>query len=273
LADAAALLSVRQRAATLLGDFNHTQAQSELLRVLPVASEKLAMTIARALANTRTGAAELLTATASGKASARLLQDSAVQIRLNRSGIAHWRERVAELTRDVVPIASAADATLNRHKLHFQKARKDAAVGSQVFDKVCAACHQLANRGSKIGPELDGIGVRGIDRLLEDIIDPNRNVDQSFRSTTLGLADGRVVHGLVLREEGEVIVLADELGKETRIAKKDIEERTLSPISAMPANLMDQMTDAEFYHLLAFLLSQSPDRTLVRPIAQPTTQP
>ena len=64
-----------------------------------------------------------------------------------------------------------------------------------------------------MGPQLDGIGSRGLDRLLEDIIDPNRNVDQNFRVTNLALQNGQVVSGLLLREEGDVLVLADAQGQ------------------------------------------------------------
>ena len=35
----------------------------------------------------------------------------------------------------------------------------------------------------EIAPHLDGIGNRGLERLLEDVLDPNRNVDQLFRAT------------------------------------------------------------------------------------------
>src|SRR5262249_17295264 len=125
-----------------------------------------------------------------------------------------------------------------------------------IFEKHCANCHQLAGKGTKVGPQLDGIGARGLDRLLEDVIDPNRNVDQAFRATTLNLTNGQTMTGLVLREEGEVVVLADNQGKEVRVNKKRIDERIVSQLSPMPANLVDQMTEAEFYHLLAFLLQQ-----------------
>ena len=81
-------------------------------------------------------------------------------------------------------------------------------------------CHTLASKGAKVGPQLDGVGIRGLDRLLEDVLDPNRNVDQNFRLTILNLKDGRVVRGLLLREEGEVYVMADDKGKEVPGAEK-----------------------------------------------------
>jgi putative heme-binding domain-containing protein len=149
-------------------------------------------------------------------------------------------------------------ALLNRRREGFLAAKKDADLGRQVFEKNCANCHQIGGKGAKIGPQLDGIGVRGLDRLLEDVLDPNRNVDQAFRLTMLALKSGQVVSGLLLKEEGQVLVLADNQGKEVRVPKKNVEEKTVSPLSPMPANLADQVVEADFYHLLAYLLSQKP---------------
>jgi len=104
--------------------------------------------------------------------------------------------------------------------------------------------------------QLDGVGIRGLDRLLEDTLDPNRNVDQAFRSTNLALKNGQTVTGLLLKEEGEILVLADQQGKELRIPKGSVEERSNSQMSSMPANLVDQIPEAEFYSLIAYLLEQ-----------------
>jgi putative heme-binding domain-containing protein len=128
--------------------------------------------------------------------------------------------------------------------------------GAAVFEKNCGICHQLGGKGARIGPQLDGIGSRGLDRLVEDILDPNRNVDQAFRVTTLGLENGQVVSGLLLREEGAILVLADSQGKEVRVPKSSVVERKTSPLSPMPANLADQVTQDDFNRLLDYLLSK-----------------
>jgi putative heme-binding domain-containing protein len=95
-----------------------------------------------------------------------------------------------------------------------------------------------------------------VDRLLEDILDPSRNVDQAFRTTILTLKNGQTISGLLLREEGAVMVLADAQGKEVRVPGDTIDEKAVSPLSPMPANFADQIPEAEFYHLLAYLLAQ-----------------
>ena len=95
-----------------------------------------------------------------------------------------------------------------------------------------------------------------LDRLLEDILDPNRNVDQAFRLTRLDLKNGLVVEGLLLREEGEVYVMADNQGKEVRVEKSKVDERTIQQRSPMPDNFVDQVSEADFNNLIAFLLKQ-----------------
>ena len=170
------------------------------------------------------------------------------------------KERLAKLTHGLPAADDRLQEQLNRRRAGFTAAKVDAAQGAKVFEKHCAACHQIANQGSKIGPQLDGIGVRGVDRLLEDILDPNRNVDQAFRSTTLSLKNGQVVSGLLVKEEGEVLVMADAQGKEVRVPKNAVEEKTVTQLSPMPANLADQIPEAEFYNLLAYLLKQQPEK-------------
>ena len=114
----------------------------------------------------------------------------------------------------------------------FSNAMPDLAAGEKLFVKTCAACHKLGEQGKKIGPELDGIAHRGLDRLLEDLFDPSRNVDQAFRSTAIATSDGRAISGLVLREEGQVLVLADPQGKELRVPLAEIDTRSrLAPFA------------------------------------------
>ena len=94
---------------------------------------------------------------------------------------------------------------------------------------------------------------------MEDLLDPNRNIDQAFRLTTLSLKDGRTVAGLFLREDGDVLIIADNQGKELRIPKGDVEEKKVSPISPMPADLSDKISEKDFYDLLSYLLSRAAD--------------
>jgi putative heme-binding domain-containing protein len=258
LGDAASPMGLREEAANLLAGANQPETQAQLLLHLPAAPARLQNVIAAGLVGSKNGAEKLLDAVVAGKASARLLQERLVALRLKDAKIPGLKERLAKLTRGLPPADQHLQELLKRRRSAFRKAKKDTALGMKVFEKNCAACHQIANKGARIGPQLDGIGIRGLDRLLEDVLDPNRNVDQAFRLSTLELKRGQVVTGLLLKEEGAILVLADSQGKEVRVAKKDVEERTVSQMSPMPANFADQISEADFNNLLAYLLAQKP---------------
>src|SRR5262249_55248422 len=161
------------------------------------------------LASSRDGAEELLALIEAGKASPRLLQERPIQVRLEQSRLPKWLERFAKLTAGLAPADERMNQLLKNRAENFARSAPRGALGAKVFEKNCANCHQLAGKGAKVGPQLDGVGNRPVERLLEDILDPNRNVDPNFRTTRLTLKDGRDVFGLFLREEGEIVVLAD----------------------------------------------------------------
>jgi len=250
------VVEVRAQAAEVLAAMPQSGAQTELVQALETVPAALQKTIALGMAGSKQGAEKLLEAVGSGKASARLLQEPPIALRLDQARVPDLRARLAKLTRGLPPADMRLQELLRRRHDGFLQAKTDAALGLKSFEKNCAACHQIKNQGSKIGPQLDGIGIRGLERLLEDILDPNRNVDQAFRATTLTLKNGQIVGGLFLRQDGAVLVMADAKGKEVRVPHDDVDERAVSQLSPMPANFGDQIAAPELYHLLAFLLEQ-----------------
>src|SRR5205085_2986429 len=119
-------------------------------------------------------------------------------------------------------------ATL-RHQTSVQR-------GAKIFAQNCAVCHRIAGEGRLVGPQLDGIKSRGADRLIEDVLDPNRNVDPSFRYSTIQTTDGQSITGLFRRDEGAALVFVDATGREITVAKDKIKRRIDSASSLMPDN-------------------------------------
>ncbi len=138
----------------------------------------------------------------------------------------------------------------------FGARKPDAAAGAAVFQTHCAACHQIGGLGGLIGPQLDGIGTRGVARLCEDILDPNRNVDAHFHLHLLTLKDGMTLSGFLKAVSGQVLVLADATGRETRVAKRDVATDEVQPISLMPPVFAQTIPEADFLALLAWLLER-----------------
>jgi putative heme-binding domain-containing protein len=256
LADASEPLKLRQHAAMALARVNDQTSRDVLLRELHIAPAGLALQIAAALSDSAPGAEALLAVVEAGKASPRLLQERVVLTRLQQHDLPEMEPRLARLTAGLPPPDQRISQLLAQRRALWERTAADATLGAAVFEKHCANCHRIGERGAKIGPNLDGVGVRGVERLLEDVLDPSRNVDQAFRTTQIVSTDGRILSGLALREEGEVLVLADAQGKEMRVRKDEIDQRAVSPLSIMPANVPELMSESDFVHLLGYLLAQ-----------------
>jgi putative heme-binding domain-containing protein len=250
-------VSLRQAVARQLGSTDTQEAREALATAIVTAPAALQQPFAISLASTKAGGDLLLARVASGKASARLLQDKSVVDRLKASGAADVEERIADLTRNLPSADNAIRQVIARVAADHAKVTPSIDAGRTIFMKTCANCHRLADVGGKVGPQLDGVGQRGVERLLEDILDPNRNVDEAFRTTLVTTNDGRVISGLKLREEGSELVLADNTGKEVRIAAADIDEVAVSHLSPMASNMLDQIGEKNLPDLLAYLMQQA----------------
>lgn len=259
LTDSSESILIRETAAGELARINRPASIDRLGSALPTVPGRLQATIAFQLAGSPAGAEALLKAVEAGKASPRLLQERPVALRLEHANPNRLGERIAALTKNLPPAdARIAELLKKRGEGFFRyKDKLDSESGRLVFEKNCAICHQFQGKGARIGPQLEGIGVRGADRLMEDILDPNRNVDQTFRVTNLALKSGELVSGLVLREEGAIVVVADSQGKEIRVRSDQIEERATAQLSPMPADLADRITETDFYQLIGYLIQSS----------------
>lgn len=249
--------ALRQRIAQSVVEANSAEGRTLVIEATKRSPERAQAKFALALASAKPGAEALLTEVEAGRISARLLQNQNLKERLNASKADNVKARLAKLTQNLTPLNEQLQKAIDQRARAFATAKGSASAGAAIFEKNCAVCHQLDGKGALVGPQLDGVGARGTERIMEDIIDPNRNVDNAFRATLFEMNDGDVVSGLFRRDEGELIVCADTAGKEFSVPKKNVKTRTPSELSLMPENLADAMTPAEFNDLLAFLLTKT----------------
>ena len=260
LSDAALPLTLREKLSLAVTDLNADTARATLLEALLSASARAQIKLAQALAGNAASAETLLATVADGRVSPRVLLDRSVKDKLLTARPADGAQRIEQLTKGLSVSSEQVQKILDQRRDAYKPAKASPVEGAAVFAKNCAACHSLDSRGGNVGPQLDGIGERGLERLCEDILDPNRNVDRAFRTTLLVLKDGDVTSGLFRREEGELVVLAEATGKEISVAKSKIAERRESETSLMPENFGELMTPEDFNHLLAYLLSKGSKR-------------
>jgi putative heme-binding domain-containing protein len=204
----------------------------------------------------REGAETFLKAVEQGVASPRILQQNGTRERLQRANPDRWTQRVDKLTRGLPQADEAREKLLAARRDGFDRTQAKPAEGLRIFQQNCQACHQLGGVGGLVGPQLTGIGNRGVERLCEDILDPNRNVDHAFRQTRITTQDGDELAGLMRREEGDLLVLVDPSGKEFSVKKSAVAQKQESELSLMPDTFGESLSAGDFHHLLAYLLSQ-----------------
>jgi len=195
----------------------------------------------------------------SGELNARTLLDPKVEERMQMNISQKQRDEFEKLTSTLDAVDNERQVLIDQRLKAFKQVKLASISidsGSNVFSRNCSACHRrISQVGTGIGPQLHGIAKRGDVALAEKILDPNRNISEAFRSYTIRLKDGKVLTGLLRREEGEVLVFADFAGKEFSVSKKDIVEQKASRFSVMPDNFGTTLSQDEFNALLAYLLS------------------
>lgn len=125
--------------------------------------------------------------------------------------------------------------------------------GRGVFQRNCIACHKIGDQGREFGPDLSKVGTR-LNRLklVESLIDPNADVDEKYLSTLVATDDGRLISGLLVRENDEELVIFD--GKEERTIRLDeIDERQTLKQSSMPEGLGAAMAPVEVLDVIEYL--------------------
>lgn len=128
----------------------------------------------------------------------------------------------------------------------------DAIRGRTVYAKICQQCHTLFEVGGKVGPDLTGSNRGDLDYILQNILDPNAVIPNEYQASTIDLKDGRVVTGIVQRQDDRSVVVST--ANETLVlARSEIEEIARSQLSMMPEGLLQPLADQEYRDLIYYL--------------------
>ncbi len=124
----------------------------------------------------------------------------------------------------------------------------------------CAACHAVAGKGGKVGPDLGHQFERPKGEVYRDVADPGAWVNPNYVAYTVALKDGRILVGIVRAEGADAIKVTDTDAKETIVSRAEIEEFRPSATSIMPVGLAGTLGDGPLRDLLAYL-TQAPVKT------------
>ena len=125
--------------------------------------------------------------------------------------------------------------------------------GRQLFAKHCSVCHRLQEVGHMVGPDLMAVTNRSPEALLTAILDPNRSIEDKYRTYLVHTTDGRVLTGILAAETSTSLTLAMNEGKRQVILRRDVEALVASSSSLMPEGLEKELSNDAMADLLAYL--------------------
>jgi putative heme-binding domain-containing protein len=93
--------------------------------------------------------------------------------------------------------------------------------------------------------------------VLQEIMEPSRNIEEKYRKFKFELEDDIFVSGNIVAEDGDSITIqSGAMGApEQKLSRKSIVSRTPSQVSIMPVALLNTLDKEQILDLLAFVLA------------------
>jgi putative heme-binding domain-containing protein len=161
------------------------------------------------------------------------------------------------LRKRIAPLLAKAAAPDRAEALKkYQQAlslQGDAARGQALFAKNCQTCHQKRGQGQRVGPDLSGVAGRPANALLNDILDPSREVAPDYVAFQLVTKQGQMVTGLLAEETAGALKLRRNEGAEETVLRSEIEEFRSTGRSLMPEGLEQTLSVQDVADVIEYL--------------------
>ncbi|MEI9898560.1 MAG: hypothetical protein WDN28_33070 [Chthoniobacter sp.] len=123
----------------------------------------------------------------------------------------------------------------------------------------CFACHRFGNEGGMTGPDLTQAGGRYNARdLLDNVINPSKEINEQFVPTVITKTDGTQVIGMIVNLNADTVrVNTDptDPNQQVGVDRKQVTSIEPSKVSLMPPGLLNILSKDEILDLAAYVLS------------------
>lgn len=124
--------------------------------------------------------------------------------------------------------------------------------GRALFNRVCASCHKLYGMGGDIGPDITGSDRKNLHYILSNIIDPNAEIPNDYRTSVIRMKDNRVMVGLIRSRELKTITVVTP-NEVITLLRNDVAKIDSQNFSIMPEGLIQVFSDQELIDLISYL--------------------
>jgi putative heme-binding domain-containing protein len=155
-------------------------------------------------------------------------------------------------------IGAASDAKREEVVRRFLPAlelRGDNQRGKVTFLQRCQSCHRLGSDGFAVGPDLAGARSGGKEKLLVNILDPNREVPPNYFGYVVDTQEGDSYAGLIVNETASSVTVRQPLGLEVVVPRSQIAKMQASRLSLMPEGLEEGLTQQDLADLVYFIFA------------------
>jgi putative membrane-bound dehydrogenase-like protein len=129
----------------------------------------------------------------------------------------------------------------------------DSIHGKKIYQDRCISCHRLAGEGHALGPDLVTVKNSGKEKMLVNILDPNREVRPDYISYVLETKDDESYIGLVANETAATVTIRQAYGKENVINRSDIKKMQSQGQSLMPEGLEAGLKPQDLADLMEYI--------------------
>jgi putative membrane-bound dehydrogenase-like protein len=130
--------------------------------------------------------------------------------------------------------------------------------GRKLFKETCAKCHRLFTEGGQVGPDLTTFKRDDIPNMLLHIVNPSAEIREGYETFLVTTTDGRVLSGLLVEKDNQVVVLRGADGQNVTVRQSQIEELVPQRKSLMPEGLLKGLSAQQVRDLFAYLRSTQP---------------
>ncbi|MBI3417952.1 MAG: c-type cytochrome [Verrucomicrobia bacterium] len=125
--------------------------------------------------------------------------------------------------------------------------------GRATYLARCASCHRVGGQGFALGPDLASVKSSGREKLLLNLLDPNREVAPQYVNYVVETKTGETVLGLIGSESASSLTLRRANGEESSVLRSNVERIQSVGLSVMPEGLEVGLSAQDMADLLEFI--------------------
>ncbi len=125
--------------------------------------------------------------------------------------------------------------------------------GKKIYTERCASCHRYDGMGFALGPDMVTVKNSGKEKMLVNILDPNREVAPNYKAFEVETRDGESSIGLVANETPTSVTLLQAFGKQNVILRSQIKKLQSQDQSLMPEGLEAGLKPQDLADLLDYI--------------------